>query len=108
MPDLSTIFRVDKFSVPSQSRDEFLQRISETHQILRKQPGFVRDAILEQVSGSGRFNIVTIAEWENQEAVDRAKDAVMQFHTSSGFSPQATMIRLGVEADIANYKQVGG
>jgi len=59
--DPVTIFRVDKFVVPEASRGEFLSRIRDTHALLRQQPGFVRDAILEQASGPGRFNIVTIA-----------------------------------------------
>ncbi|ALT00396.1 antibiotic biosynthesis monooxygenase [Lacimicrobium alkaliphilum] len=100
------LYRVDKFSVPQAAREEFLQRICDTHQVLRRQPGFIRDVLLEQVEGPGRFNIVTIAEWESQEAIDAARTVVMEAHAKSGFSPQETMARLGVEADIANYRPV--
>ena len=61
------IFRVDKFVVPRSARDEFLSRVKVTHEVLRRQPGFVRDNLLEQFSGPGEFNIVTIAEWESQD-----------------------------------------
>ncbi|MGR4069625.1 antibiotic biosynthesis monooxygenase [Halomonas sp. LR3S48] len=100
------IFRVDKFSVPEAARETFLKRVRDTHQVLRRQPGFITDSILEQVAGSGRFNIVTIAEWESQEAIDAARMAVTKAHRENGFDPQETMARLGIEADIANYQPI--
>lgn len=106
MPDTATIYRVDKFVVPAQARDEFLQRVRDTHGILRRQPGFVRDAVLEQIAGPGRFNIVTIAEWRNQEAVDAAREVVAAEHERSGFDARATIARLGIDADIANYRPI--
>jgi hypothetical protein len=66
------IFRVDKFVVPVNAREEFLGKVPATHAVLRTQPGFVRDAILEQSSGPGEFNFVTIVEWENSGAIDGA------------------------------------
>lgn len=101
------IFRVDKFVVPQAAREEFLQRVHDTHKILRRQPGFIRDALLEQIAGPGRFNIVTVVEWESQSAIDAARAAVAEAHAESGFNSQETMARLGVEADIANYKPIG-
>jgi hypothetical protein len=41
------IFRVDKFVVPANAREEFLGKVRATHAVLKTQPGFVRDAILE-------------------------------------------------------------
>ncbi|MFS8583033.1 MAG: antibiotic biosynthesis monooxygenase family protein [Limnochordales bacterium] len=102
----AAIYRVDKFVVPEAARDEFLARIRETHELLRRQPGFIRDAILEQVAGPGKFNIVTIAEWQDQAAIDAARDVVRRAHAQRGFSPQETMKRLGIEADIADYRAV--
>lgn len=106
MSEASRLCRVDKFVVPEAAREEFLQRVRETHQILRRQPGMLRDAILEQVGGPGRFNIVTIVEWESQLAIDSARQAVMQAHTASGFDAHATLQRLGIEADVANYREL--
>lgn len=61
MPTKTGIYRVDKFSVPQAAKDEFLKRVRDTHHVLRRQPGFIRDTLLEQVAGPGQFNIVTIA-----------------------------------------------
>lgn len=103
----TTIYRVDKFVVPQAAREEFLQRVYETHEVLRRQPGFIRDALLEKVSGSGRFNIVTVAEWESQAAIDAARRAVETARAATGFNAQETMARLGIEPDMANYKHIG-
>ena len=106
MTKLKPIYRVDKFIVPEGARDEFLSRIMETHRILRTQPGFLKDSILEQSGGPGKYNIVTVAEWKNQESIDAAKKVVQEEHEKNGFSPQDTMERLGIQADIANYTSV--
>lgn len=107
MPAESTVvYRVDRFIVPATARGEFLQRVVETHEILRAQEGFIRDAILEKASGPGRFNLVTIAEWRSQTDMDRAKSAVLAMQAKSGFNPQEILARLGIGADIANYAPV--
>jgi heme-degrading monooxygenase HmoA len=100
------VFRVDKFVVPAHAREEFLGKVHATHDVLRTQPGFVRDAILEQSSGSGEFNFVTIVEWENSGAIDGARRAVAALHQKMNFDAQAMISRLGIRADVANYKRV--
>ena len=55
---------------------------------------------------TGKYNIVTVAEWKDQQSIDAARAVVMQAHAESGFNPQETMQRLGIEADIANYKPI--
>ena len=100
------IFRVDKFVVPAHARKEFLTRVHATHDVLRTQAGFLRDAILEPASGPGEFNFVTIVEWENSNAIEGARRAVVALHQRMNFDAQAMISRLGIRADIANYKRV--
>jgi heme-degrading monooxygenase HmoA len=100
------IYRVDKFVVPEAARQEFLDRVRSTHRILKSQPGFVRDVVLEQSSGPGKFNYVTLVEWESQSAIEAAKAAIIAAHARSGFNPQEMLVRLGIEADIAYYRRV--
>ncbi|PBC11425.1 antibiotic biosynthesis monooxygenase [Mesorhizobium sp. WSM3859] len=101
-----SVFRVDKFVVPAEARDEILSRVFMTHELLRRQEGFVQDFLLEQFSGPGEFNIVTMVEWESQEAIDRVVPIVKAAHEHIAFSAQETIARLGVKADIANYQRV--
>jgi heme-degrading monooxygenase HmoA len=56
------IYRVDKFVVPDRAREEFLHKVRRTHELRRTLPGFLQDFVLEQSSGPGEFNVVTIVE----------------------------------------------
>jgi len=51
-------------------------------------------------------NIVTVAEWESQAAIDAARAVVMKAHAQSGFNAQEAITRLGIEADIANCRGI--
>jgi len=101
-----SVFRVDKFVVPAEARHEILGKVRMTHELLRRQDGFVQDFLLEQFSGPGELNIVTIVEWESQAAVDKVVPIVKAAHERIAFNPQETIARLGVKADIANYQRV--
>ena len=100
------IYRVDRFRVPAAARAEFLARVEKTHRILRTLPGFIQDAILEQTDGPGQFNVVTIAIWYSQQAIEGARAAVIAGHQQAGFSPQEMFSRLGIEADVGTYQEV--
>jgi len=104
MSDTAPLYRVDKFVVPAHGREEFLARVRATHAVLREQKGFIRDAILEQASGPGEFNFVTIAEWESADVIDAAGKAVAALHAATGFDRREMLERLGIKADIANYR----
>jgi heme-degrading monooxygenase HmoA len=100
------VYRVDKFVVPSAAREEFLGKVRPTHALLKSQPGFLQDFVLEQSSGPGEFNFVTIVEWASQEAVENARAAVMKLHREMNFTPQEVFARLDIKANIANYKRL--
>jgi heme-degrading monooxygenase HmoA len=104
----SSVFRVDKFVVPANAREEILTKVRMTHDLLRQQQGFVQDFLLEQFSGPGEFNLVTIVEWQSQASVDKVVPIIKAAHQRIGFNPQETIARLGVRADIANYQRIPG
>src|SRR3984893_4537754 len=97
------IYRVDKFAVPSGAREEFLDKARRTHALLKAQPGFLQDFVLEQSSGPGEFNFVTMVEWASQEAVEKARAAVAALHRGMNFDAKELFARTGIRADIANY-----
>src|SRR5258708_28767660 len=61
-------------------------------------------AELEEISGPSTFNIVTIAVWEDQEAVDKAGEQVRAYYQRIGFDMPAMLSRLGVTAAVGNYQ----
>jgi heme-degrading monooxygenase HmoA len=101
------VYRVDKFVVPASARVEFLERVTATHDLLRKLPGFLRQFLLEQTAGPGEFNVVTLVEWESQGTMEKARNAVIEMHKQAGFNPQEMFARLGIRADLANYRLIG-
>lgn len=100
------IYKVDKFVVPESARDEFMMNVGRIHQLLRQQPGFTYDLVLEKQSGPGTFNIVTLVAWQGADAMAGARTAVTEMNERTGFDPQELMARLGVTADVANYSEV--
>jgi heme-degrading monooxygenase HmoA len=100
------VYRVDKFVVPGVAREEFLGKVRPTHALLKSQPGFLQDFVLEQSSGPGEFNFVTIVEWASQEAVENARAAVVKLHREMNFNAQELFARLGIKADLAYYNRL--
>jgi len=100
------IYRLDKFVVPNQAREEFLAKVKSIIELLKAQPGFIQDFLLEQPTTTGEFNFVTLVEWQNTKAVENARAAVMAMHKSTGFNPQEMFVRLGIKADLGNYKSI--
>ena len=98
----ASIYRIDKFAVPAAARAEFLARVNETRAFLEGQIGCRQNLVLEVQSGSARFNVLTLVEWESQAAFEAARDAMIAERETTGFKPQTFLARLGVEADMAN------
>ena len=101
-----SLYRIDKFAVPPGARAELLAQLHETSRFLEGQSGCLQNLVLEVQSGSDRFNVLTVVEWESAAAFDDAKSAMMAARRGSGFNPQEFLSRLGVEADMANYLPV--
>lgn len=101
-------YRVDRFTVPEQALEEFLGRVRQTHELLRAQPGFLQDLLLEQSFVPGERNVMTIVEWESEEAIAAAKASVQAMHREAGFNPQELIARLGIRAEIASYRHIQG
>ncbi len=100
------VYRLDKFVVPSEAREEFLARVKSTHELLRAQPGFIQDFLLEQPTTAGKLNIATLVEWRDAKSVDNARAAVMEMHKATHFNPQEFFARLGIKADLGTYKSI--
>ncbi|ACY99043.1 MULTISPECIES: antibiotic biosynthesis monooxygenase family protein [Thermomonospora] len=103
---MSAVYRVDKFIVPDQAREEFWRNVRRTHAVLREQPGFLEEVLLERHSGPGRFNAVTIVKWASADDLAAARTAVEQAHRQIGFQPAEFFRTAGIEADLMNYVEV--
>ena len=99
----SSLYRIDSFAVPQSARAAFMAKVQETQAFLDEQAGCLQNLILEQHSGSDRFNVVTVVQWEHQEAFAYAKAAMMAERRASGFNPEIFLKTLGIDANMSNY-----
>jgi heme-degrading monooxygenase HmoA len=76
-PASHSVFRIDKFVVPSQAISAFVERIHHVQRMLGEQPGCLQKHVLTQTGDSSEFDVVTVVEWASADAVAAAQ-AVMQ------------------------------
>ncbi len=100
------VYRVDSFVVPAAVRDEFLRRVMQTHEVLRRQDGFIQDFILERASDDRAHVLVTIVEWRSEAVVSRVREAVAVYHKHVGFDPREFIAQAGIDANIGLYRAV--
>jgi hypothetical protein len=100
------MIRVNKFAVPERSRDEFCSILLDTHAVVRRQEGFVRDYILERPAGPGELSIVTVIEFTSPDVIDGVAAALAEFDRGRGVGRQELMARLGVSAEMGLYQRL--
>lgn len=97
-------FRIDSFVVPDEAREEFEARMRENMNFIRTLPGFRGHVAFEKRQGPSSFNVVTIAAWENAEALERAGEQVRAYYRRIGFDMPSALERWGVTMVRADYE----
>ena len=67
------IVLIDKFIVPEESKERFLEEVHKSATFLRILLGFVEGFVYEKTDGESRRNVVTTAVWQDEEAFQNAK-----------------------------------
>ncbi|NVM88015.1 antibiotic biosynthesis monooxygenase family protein [Variovorax sp. SG517] len=98
------VFRVDKFVVPAGVRAEFIAQMRRIQQTLRALPGCLRAHVLDQTGGNGEFNVLTLVEWADEQAVASAAEFVKKKFAEEGFDPVAFTSNAGVRPDQGFYR----
>ncbi len=101
-----SIYRIDRFELPETARDELLTAVLHTHALLRRQPGFERDLLVEEPLPDGRLHVLTLAAWRDEEAVASARSVIAADRATTGFDPAELIARLGVTAQFGVYQQL--
>lgn len=101
-------YRIDAFSVPTASRAEFEAAMHRNLVFIAKQPGFLDHVVFEKTTGPTTFDIVTMAIWDSQGAIDAASASVRAYYQQIGFDMPATMARLGITASLGYYQAPAG
>lgn len=97
-------FRIDSFVVPDAARAEFVATMHQNMAFIRTLAGFSGHMVFEKRAGDAVFNLVTIAAWENREAIERAGKEVRAYYQRIGFDMPGALKRWGVEMVRADYE----
>jgi hypothetical protein len=97
-------FRIDGFDIPADALAEFQAAMQRNMAFIKTLRGFLGHVVFKKISGPSTINIVTIAVWEDQEAVDKAGEQVRAYYQRIGFDMPAMLARWGVTAAVGNYQ----
>lgn len=96
---------IDRFVVPSTSKTQFLERMKVNRDFIKTLPGFVEDSAYEQ-AGENRSNYVTIAVWQDEESIQKAKQAVTREYQDEGFNMPEFIRKLNITLERGVYQKL--
>ncbi len=97
---------IDKFIVPKNAIEEFIQRMNYNRGFIRNLPGFVQDAAYERTDENGNKIVVTVAIWQSENAIKKAKEAVQAEYARIGFHPEEMLMRLNIVLERGTYTEI--
>lgn len=99
---------IDHFIVPQAAKKEFLERMTVNRNFIKDLPGFIRDEAYECSKENGNLQYITIAVWENEQAISEAKALVQAKYQQEGFDLRAMLDRLEIRMDREVYSRLSG
>lgn len=100
----SNVFFVDKFLIPKNAIEEFTQRMQYNRNFIKSLPGFINDEVIAYNDKNGDLILMTIAVWQNQDYLDKAKILVQAEYEKINFNPKELMERLNITMEREQYK----
>ncbi|MBI3578506.1 MAG: antibiotic biosynthesis monooxygenase [Ignavibacteriales bacterium] len=97
---------IDKFDVPKKAIEEFIPRMNYIRSFLGSLPGFIEGAVYERTKENGNAIIVTVAVWESEDAMNKAKGAVQSEFKRLGFYPGEMYARLNITIERGTYREM--
>jgi heme-degrading monooxygenase HmoA len=98
---------IDKFFVPKNAKKEFDNRMKINRNFIRTLAGFIEDNAYQRTDENGDFVIVTVAIWESEDAIKKAKEAVQAEYQRTSFDMPGMLKRLGITIDRGIYEKTG-
>ncbi|PJZ26109.1 antibiotic biosynthesis monooxygenase [Leptospira hartskeerlii] len=90
---------IDTFTVPKKAEEEFFNRVKVNRNLIKDLPGFIQDSAYIRENGPNEFQFVTVAIWENEEAISNAKKEVQSSYQREGFDMPGMLQRLGISIE---------
>ena len=96
---------IDKFLVPVKAKEAFIERVKINRSFIKTLPGFIEDHAYERTDENGNLIFITIAVWENEEFVKKAKEVVQAEYKRQGFNMPQFLEQLHITMDRGLYKE---
>jgi steroid delta-isomerase-like uncharacterized protein len=97
---------IDKFFVPAAAKKEFYERVSINRNLIKTLPGFIEDAAYEYTDAEGNLIYVTVAQWQNKEVFNNAKEVVQTEYKKQGFDMNEMLKRTNIVIDRGVYTEL--
>ena len=97
---------IDKFFVPKTSVEEFTERMNYNRNFIKQQPGLVKTERYDQHDENNNLIVMTIAVWQTQDHLNKAKSAMQAEFKRIGFDPQEFYKRLNIKTERGIYNSV--
>jgi len=97
---------IDRFVVPQNAKGEFIERMNINRNLIKNLQGFVEDNVYERVDEQGNLIVVTVAVWESDEAIKKAREAVQAEYKKQNFNMPEMLKRLNITIDRGIYARV--
>ncbi|GBF37585.1 antibiotic biosynthesis monooxygenase family protein [Leptospira johnsonii] len=90
---------IDTFVVPKKAEEEFFTRVRVNRNMIKALPGFIQDSAYIREKSGDEIQFVTVAIWENEEAISNAKKEVQASYQKEGFDMPGMLQRLGISIE---------
>ncbi len=97
---------IDRFIIPESSFNEFSVKMNYNREFIKKIPGFIQDTVYKSADEQGNILIITIAEWEDELSLKKAKELVQNEYKRINFNPPEFMLRLNVKMERGTYQEI--
>jgi heme-degrading monooxygenase HmoA len=98
---------IDHFIVPQDAKPEFVERMNINRTFIKTLDGFIEDNVYERTDEKGNSVVVTVAVWQSEDAIKKAREAVQAEDKKQGFNMPEMLKRLGITMDRGIYERLG-
>ncbi|MET3500182.1 enolase [Mucilaginibacter rubeus] len=97
---------IDQFIVPATAQQDFKERMKINRDFIKKLEGFIEDRAFERYDEQGNLICITTAIWQNEDVLQKAKEAVQQLYQQQGFDMKAMLQRLNIRMERNTYQEI--
>jgi hypothetical protein len=97
---------IDKFVIPEDVFKEFSERMNYNRNFIKNISGFIQDNVYKSKDESGNIIIITIAEWQDEESLHKAKELVQEEYKKINFNPAEFTARLNIKMERGIFKEI--